>query len=45
MNLVIALLWMPPGVRYHVDGPPEVAEFLATQAERFAAASAPPSGD
>jgi predicted DNA-binding transcriptional regulator YafY len=38
-NLVMALMWVPRGVPYRVDGPPEVLEFLAEQAERFAAAS------
>jgi len=37
-NLVMALMWMPRGIRYRVEGPPEVLEFLAAQAERFAAA-------
>lgn len=39
-NLVMALMWVPPGVAYRVDGPPEVLEFIAAQAQRFAAASA-----
>ena len=39
-NLLVALLWIPPGVAYRVEGPPEVMEFVAAQAERFAAASA-----
>ena len=39
-NLVIALMWMPRGIRYHVEGPPEVVEFLGVQAERFAEAVA-----
>ncbi|WP_448808214.1 helix-turn-helix transcriptional regulator [Agromyces bauzanensis] len=37
-NLVMALMWVPRGIRYRVEGPPEVLEFLAEQAERFAAA-------
>jgi predicted DNA-binding transcriptional regulator YafY len=39
-NLLMALMWIPRGVAYRVEGPPEVMEFLAAQAERFAAASA-----
>ncbi|MBM7832211.1 putative DNA-binding transcriptional regulator YafY [Agromyces cerinus] len=39
-NLSMALMWMPRGVRYRVEGPPEVLDFLAMQAERFAEASA-----
>ncbi|MGW9630061.1 helix-turn-helix transcriptional regulator [Agromyces sp. NPDC055520] len=39
-SLSMALLWMPRGVRYRVEGEPEVLDFLAMQAERFAAASA-----
>jgi predicted DNA-binding transcriptional regulator YafY len=39
-NLSMALMWMPRGVRYRVEGPAEVLDFLAMQAERFAAASA-----
>ena len=39
-NLVMALMWVPRGIRYRVEGPPEVTEFLAAQAERFAAAAA-----
>lgn len=38
-NLVMALMWLPRGVRYRVEGPPEVLEFLSAQAERFAAAA------
>jgi predicted DNA-binding transcriptional regulator YafY len=38
-NLVMALMWMPRGIRYRVEGSPEVLEFLAVQAERFAAAT------
>lgn len=38
-NLVMALMWVPRGVAYRVEGPPEVQEFLAAQAERFAAAA------
>jgi predicted DNA-binding transcriptional regulator YafY len=37
-NLVMALMWMPRGIRYRVEGSPEVLDFLAVQAERFAAA-------
>ncbi len=37
-NLVMALMWVPRGIRYRVEGPPEVTEFLAAQAERFTAA-------
>jgi hypothetical protein len=40
-GVVMALMWMPRGVRYRVEGPPEVLEFLAEQSARFAAASAP----
>jgi hypothetical protein len=32
-------MWMPRGVHYRVEGSPEVLEFLAAQAERFAVAS------
>ncbi|SIO06095.1 helix-turn-helix transcriptional regulator [Agromyces cerinus] len=39
-NLSMALMWMPRGVRYRVEGPPELLDFLAMQAERFAEASA-----
>ncbi|RXZ49179.1 YafY family transcriptional regulator [Agromyces fucosus] len=39
-NLSMALMWMPRGVRYRVEGPAEVLDFLAMQAERFAEASA-----
>ena len=39
-NLVMALMWVPRGVAYRVEGPPEVLEFLAAQAERFGAAAA-----
>lgn len=39
-NLSMALMWMPRGVRYRVEGAPEVLDFLAMQAERFAEASA-----
>lgn len=38
-NLVTALMWVPRGVAYRVEGPPEVTEFLAGQAERLAAAA------
>lgn len=38
-NLVMALMWMPRGVEYRVEGPPEVQAFLAEQASRFAAAA------
>ncbi|MFD5863429.1 helix-turn-helix transcriptional regulator [Agromyces sp. NPDC127015] len=37
--LAMALMWIPPGVRYRVEGP-ELAEFLGRQAERFAQATA-----
>ena len=40
-NLVMALMWVPRGIRYRVDGPREVLEFLAAQAERFEAATRP----
>jgi predicted DNA-binding transcriptional regulator YafY len=43
-NLVMALMWMPRGVAYRVEGPPEVLEFLAAQGERFAAAAAAAEG-
>lgn len=39
-NLSMALMWMPRGVRYRVEGPAELLDFLAMQAERFAEASA-----
>ena len=39
-NLAMALMWVPRGIHYRVEGPPEVLEFLAEQAERFAAAAA-----
>lgn len=39
-NLSMTLMWMPRGVRYRVEGPAEVLDFLAMQAERFAEASA-----
>lgn len=39
-NLSMALMWMPRGVRYRVEGSDEVLDFLAMQAERFAEASA-----
>ena len=39
-NLAMALMWVPRGIRYRVEGPPEVLEFLAEQAERFATAAA-----
>ncbi|MFD4422523.1 helix-turn-helix transcriptional regulator [Agromyces sp. NPDC058484] len=38
-NLAMALMWVPRGIRYRVEGPPEVIEFVAAQAERFAAAT------
>ena len=41
-NLSMTLMWMPRGVRYRVEGPAEVLDFLAMQAERFAEASARP---
>jgi predicted DNA-binding transcriptional regulator YafY len=37
-NLVMALMWMPRGIRYRVEGSPEVLEFLSEQSGRFAAA-------
>ena len=40
-NLVMALMWVPRGIRYRVDGPREVLEFLAAPAERFVAATRP----
>jgi predicted DNA-binding transcriptional regulator YafY len=42
-NLVMALMWMPRGIRYLVEGSPEVLEFLSEQSDRFAAA-VPSSG-
>ena len=39
-NLSMALMWMPRGVRYRVEAPAELLDFLAMQAERFAEASA-----
>lgn len=39
-NLVMALMWLPRGAAYRVEGPPEVLEFLVEQAGRFAAAAA-----
>ena len=39
-NLVMALMWVPRGATYRVEGPPEVLEFLAAQAERFRGAVA-----
>ncbi|WP_157007177.1 helix-turn-helix transcriptional regulator [Agromyces laixinhei] len=39
-SLSMALMWMPRGVRYRVEGAPEVLDFLAMQAQRFAEASA-----
>jgi len=38
--LASALMWLPPGARYRVEGSAELQEFLAAQATRFAAASA-----
>ncbi len=38
-SLFTALMWLPRGVAYRVEGPLEVLEFLATQAERFAVAA------
>ncbi|ANJ25543.1 helix-turn-helix transcriptional regulator [Agromyces aureus] len=38
-NLVMALMWMPRGVAYRVEGPPEVLAFVAEQASRFQAAA------
>ena len=43
-NLVMALMWVPLDVSYRVEAAPEVLEFLAAQAQRFAAASASPAG-
>ncbi len=37
-NLMIPLMWLPVGVPYRVEAPPEVLEFIAAQAQRFAAA-------
>ena len=37
-NLVMALMWMPRGIRYRVEGSPEVLEFLSEQSGRFGAA-------
>ena len=39
-NLVMALMWVPRGATYRVEGAPEVLEFLSAQAERFGAAAA-----
>ena len=39
-NLVMALMWLPRGAAYRVEGPPEVLAFLGEQAGRFAAAAA-----
>ncbi|MFB9307844.1 putative DNA-binding transcriptional regulator YafY [Agromyces hippuratus] len=39
-NLSMALMWLPRGVRYRIEGPVELLDFLAMQAERFAEASA-----
>ncbi|AWB94400.1 transcriptional regulator [Agromyces badenianii] len=39
-SLLMALIWIPRGVRYHVEGPPEVLEQLAEHGQRLAAASA-----
>jgi len=39
-NLVMALMWVPRGATYRVEGSPEVLEFLSAQAERFGAAAA-----
>ncbi|MEV1128397.1 YafY family protein [Agromyces sp. NPDC049794] len=44
-NLAMALMWVPRGIRYRVEGPAEVLEFLAEQAERFAAAAAGSKND
>jgi predicted DNA-binding transcriptional regulator YafY len=41
-NLVMALMWLPRGAAYRVEASPEVLEFLAVQAERFAAAAGDP---
>ncbi|MFB9959331.1 helix-turn-helix transcriptional regulator [Agromyces bracchium] len=38
-GVAAALLWVPEGVGCRVDGPPELLEYLAAQAERFAAAA------
>jgi predicted DNA-binding transcriptional regulator YafY len=38
-NLMIPLMWLPVGVPYRVEAPPEVLEFIAAQAQRFAAAT------
>ncbi|GAA2030556.1 YafY family protein [Agromyces tropicus] len=38
-GVAAALLFVPEGVDCRVDGPPELAVFLAAQAERFAAAA------
>ncbi|HEU0181762.1 MAG TPA: YafY family protein [Agromyces mariniharenae] len=39
-NLVMALMWLPRGAAYRVEGPPELLAFLEEQAGRFAAAAA-----
>jgi len=47
-SLFVALMWLPRGIRYRVEAQPDVLGFLATQAERFAAAAAaagPPAID
>ena len=38
-NLVMPLMWIPPGVGYRLDADPEVLEFLAAQAARFTTAT------
>lgn len=38
-NLAMALMWMPRGVAYRVEGSPEVLAFIAEQAVRFGAAT------
>jgi len=38
-TLAMALMWLPRGAAYRVEGPPEVLGFLEEQAGRFAAAA------
>jgi predicted DNA-binding transcriptional regulator YafY len=42
-GVAAALLWVPEGVGCRVDGPPELHEYLRTQAARFAAAATWPT--
>lgn len=38
-SLFMALMWLPRGIRYRVEGDDDVLAFLAEQGERFAAAA------